>query len=81
MMLKRLLPVLSAVGLFMVLSCTAMEPYDYENERDQKPGPGLFSGENGAFTIYQSPEPNSENGKTTAAPVDEAEKKEDNTGG
>jgi hypothetical protein len=29
----------------------APEPFEYHNDRDEKPGPGLFSGEAGGFVI------------------------------
>lgn len=28
------------------------QPYEYHDDRDEKPGPGLFSGEEGGFIIY-----------------------------
>lgn len=31
------------------------EPYTYEPENELKPGPGLFSGEDGEFTLIGSP--------------------------
>ena len=27
------------------------QPFDYHDDRDEKPGPGLFSGDEGAFII------------------------------
>ena len=32
------------------------EPLVYETNRELKPGPGLFSGEDGVFTIYGVPQ-------------------------
>ena len=34
---------------------TAPKPFDYQPDNELKKGPGLFSGENGAFTIYRKP--------------------------
>jgi hypothetical protein len=31
------------------------QPFDYHDDRDEKPGPGLFSGEEGGFVIYGEP--------------------------
>ena len=28
------------------------QPIEYHDDRDEKPGPGLFSGEEGGFIIY-----------------------------
>jgi hypothetical protein len=32
---------------------TAPKPFDYQPDNELKKGPGLFSGEDGAFTIYR----------------------------
>ena len=32
---------------------TAPKPFDYQSDNALKKGPGLFSGEDGAFTIYR----------------------------
>ncbi len=43
----------------MILGMTACalspEPYDYQPDNELKPGPGLFSGEDGEFTILRIP--------------------------
>jgi hypothetical protein len=31
------------------------QPFDYRDDRDEKSGPGLFSGEEGGFVIYGEP--------------------------
>jgi hypothetical protein len=41
---------LVAAGVF--LGCAVYKPYEYRNEREMIQGPGLFSGEDGVFTIY-----------------------------
>jgi hypothetical protein len=35
----------------LVLAGCGGKPYDYKPSNDLKPGPGLFSGEDGEFTI------------------------------
>ena len=55
--LKRLLPVFLLSLAFVFAGCTTTpEPYEYEDERELKKGPGLFSGEKGTFDIYNSGE-------------------------
>ncbi len=31
------------------------QPFAYRDDRDEKPGPGLFSGDQGAYTVYGEP--------------------------
>ncbi len=31
------------------------QPFEYHNDLDEKPGPGLFSGEKGGYIIYGEP--------------------------
>ena len=55
--------------LWLVLGLAACavspEPYEYEPDNELKPGPGLFSGEEGKFTIFRIPE---EKGQRQDAP-------------
>jgi len=30
---------------------SSTQPFEYHNDRDEKPGPGLFSGEDGGYVI------------------------------
>ena len=46
------LPLITALLLSTFLSGCAGEEYTYIDEADLKSGPGLFSGEDGVFTIY-----------------------------
>jgi hypothetical protein len=39
-----------------IAGCAAVEPHPYHDEREIMQGPGLFSGEEGQFTIYRLPE-------------------------
>lgn len=49
--------VLLAVALIAGLAGCASSPesFVYHDDRDKKPGPGLFSGEKGGFIIYGEP--------------------------
>jgi hypothetical protein len=39
--------------LLLLAGCASTpQPYTYHNDRDEKPGPGLFSGDKGAYVIY-----------------------------
>jgi hypothetical protein len=56
--LRKGLTVSAAVLLIGLNGCsTSPEPFEYESHRELKPGPGLFSGEDGYFTIYQKQAP------------------------
>jgi hypothetical protein len=52
--MRRWLAVLAVAAA--VSACASARPFVYENDRDLKPGPGLFSGEDGVFTIYGAPD-------------------------
>ncbi len=49
--------VLTAAALIAVLAACASspQPFAYHDDRDEKTGPGLFSGEKGRFVIYGEP--------------------------
>ena len=40
----------------LLLSGCGGESYTYQSDRELKPGPGLFSGKDGEFTLIGSPE-------------------------
>lgn len=40
------------VAAAVIAACTSYKPYDYHDERETMQGSGLFSGENGVFTLY-----------------------------
>lgn len=52
-------PIILAIVVCFAISivgcATRPEPFDYEPDNELKKGPGLFSGEKGAFTIYREP--------------------------
>lgn len=56
--LGRLL-VLGVVGMWLLLAAcaTSPEPFEYKQSNDLKPGPGIFTGEEGVYTIYSRPKP------------------------
>jgi hypothetical protein len=39
----------------ILIACSTYTPYEYQDERELLPGPGLFSGEDGQFTLMQIP--------------------------
>ncbi len=48
---------LTAAALIAALAgCASLpQPFVYHDDRDEKPGPGLFSGDEGGFVIYGEP--------------------------
>ncbi len=53
-----------------ISACASARPFVYETDRELKPGPGLFSGEDGVFTIYGAPEDPSPVGMKDPAPTE-----------
>ena len=44
------------VSCLWVAGCaTPPEPFEYEKSNELKPGPGIFTGEQGTYTIYGPP--------------------------
>ncbi len=43
-----------SLSLLALLSACGGKDYEYVNSNDTKPGPGLFSGEDGVFTVFES---------------------------
>ena len=43
-----------SAAVCIVLSSCGGEPYTYEPDHELKPGPGLFSGKDGVFTVVGS---------------------------
>jgi len=42
--------------LLLLAGCASTpQPFEYHDDRDEKPGPGLFSGEAGGYIIYGKP--------------------------
>lgn len=41
------------IAATLIAGCASSpQPFDYHDGRDEKPGPGLLSGEEGGFVIY-----------------------------
>ena len=51
-----LIGIVALLGTGIVCCTKAPKPFDYQPENELKPGPGLFSGEDGRFMFYQSQE-------------------------
>ena len=63
--LKRLV-MLGGVGLWLLAGCaTPPQPFHYQPDNELKPGPGLFTGEAGVYTIYGPPPSRPETAPTT----------------
>jgi hypothetical protein len=43
------------IGLILGACATTPEPFAYHPDNELKPGPGLFSGDDGVFTLYGKP--------------------------
>ena len=46
-----------AVSLLLAACASSPEPFEYEQNNELKPGPGLLTGEEGVYTIYGPPPP------------------------
>jgi hypothetical protein len=46
---------LMAAAALIVGCAAAPQPFDYHDDRDEKPGPGLFSGDEGGYIITGGP--------------------------
>lgn len=55
MKLSVILQQAGVLGVCLLVFGCGGEPYDYKPTNDLKPGPGLFSGEDGEFTIIGAP--------------------------
>jgi hypothetical protein len=59
---------LAAAAALMVGCAASPQPFDYHDDRDEKPGPGLFSGEEGGYVITGGP--SEQEADTDKAPAD-----------
>ncbi len=48
-------PLIGMICLMIVLASCAAEPFKFKPDNELKPGPGVFSGEEGEFTIFRIP--------------------------
>jgi len=54
--LKRLVVLVGAVLALLVAGCaTPQAPFDYQKSNELKPGRGIFTGQEGVYTIYGPP--------------------------
>ena len=75
---EKALMVLTLVGVVGISGCsTPPKPFEYESNREIKPGPGLFSGDDGYFTIYQQ-RPPSEDKSPQDSKIEEQTSSEEN---
>lgn len=44
---------LAAAALLALGACAEVQPLDYTEAHEIPPGPGIFSGEDGAFVLYR----------------------------
>ena len=53
---SRRIVVLSVLAAWLLAGCaTPPEPFEYQQSNELKPGPGIFTGEEGVYTIYGPP--------------------------
>jgi len=56
MKVLKYMVVLGGVGLGLLAGCaTPPEPFEYHQSNELKPGPGIFTGKEGVYTIYGTP--------------------------
>lgn len=56
--MKQLIALAGLAALLVVTACASSpEPFEYEQNNELKPGPGLLTGEEGVYTIYGEPAP------------------------
>lgn len=69
--MKRFFMVMTAALIVGIAGCAAApQPFEYHDDRDEKPGPGLFSGDEGGYVIYGEPSPEKKEAEKTAADPD-----------
>jgi hypothetical protein len=52
---KRLM-ILGGVGFWLLAACaTPPQPFHYQPDNELQPGPGIFTGKAGVYTIYGAP--------------------------
>ena len=64
---KRMKQWVLGVVLCLCACATSPEPFEYQNTNERKPGRGVFTGEDGTWTIYRQPMP----AETEKAPAED----------
>jgi len=55
-LLRVIALIVMATAMVAINGCAGTpEPFEYQPDNELKSGPGLLSGEDGVFTIYQKP--------------------------
>jgi hypothetical protein len=62
-----MLAVVLSVALSLAACATNKEPFEYQSDNEARQGRGVFTGEDGAWTIYRRPMPP----ESQAAPAEE----------
>ena len=64
---------ITALGIAaLIAGCAASpQPFEYHDDRDEKPGPGLFSGDRGGVVIYGESQGSEEGKKAPEASIPE----------
>ncbi|WP_319524115.1 hypothetical protein [uncultured Desulfosarcina sp.] len=60
-----------AIAALMAGCAASPQPFEYHDDRDEKPGPGLFSGDRGGFVIQGESRDGAEEKKIPEAPLPE----------
>ena len=75
--LQRLI-MLGVVAVWLMAGCaTPPEPFEYQQSNELKPGPGIFTGEEGVYTIYGTPPQPAEEDKAGGSGEEDPEKPDD----
>jgi hypothetical protein len=56
-----------AIAALMTGCAASPQPFEYHDDRDEKPGPGLFSGDRGGVVVYGESSKQAEEKEATEA--------------
>jgi len=62
---------LLATAALMAGCAASPQPFEYHDDRDEKPGPGLFSGDRGGVVVYGESSKQAEEKEAAEAPSPE----------
>jgi len=57
-----------AIAALMAGCAASPQPFEYHDDRDEKPGPGLFSGDRGGLVVYGEARERAEEKEATEIP-------------